>query len=102
MDAISKGNADSIIRVYLSIYNNDELPANIQAEGLYQTGLIYINEYNQDRNDDQAIVYFNRLKTEYPDSQLCSHVDEYLVIIETVELIVSATTLTLYWHFVRR
>ena len=82
VDAISKGNTEKIIRVYLSIYNNEDLPANMQAESIYQIGLIHMNEYNQDRDDDQAIVYFNRLKTEYPDSQLCAHVDEHLAIIE--------------------
>ena len=82
VDAISKGNTENIIRVYLSIYNNEDMPANMQAESVYQIGLIYMNEYNQDRDDDKAIVYFNRLKTEYPDSQLCAHVDEHLAIIE--------------------
>ena len=82
VDAISKGRTDRIIKIYMSIYENPDLPDNMQAESLYQIGLIYMNEYNQDRDDDQAIVYFNRLKTEYPNSSLCADVDSHLTIIE--------------------
>lgn len=82
VDAISKGRSDRIIPVYLSIYENSDLPKAMQAESLYQIGLIYMNEYNQDRDDDQAIVYFNRLKTEYPESLLCVSVDNHMAIIE--------------------
>lgn len=80
--AIVQGDTSYIIDIYLSIYNNPTLPRNMQAESLYQIGLIYMNEYNEDRNDDQAMVYFNRLKTEYSESGLCVRVDEHLKVIE--------------------
>jgi len=79
--AISQGDAKHIIEVYLTIYRNPELPNNMKAESLYQIGLIYMNEYNEDRDDEQAVVYFNRLKTEFPSSVLCADVDERLAII---------------------
>ena len=80
--AIAYGDTDRIITIYLSIYDNPKLPRNMQAESLYQIGLIHMNEYNDQRNDDQALVYFNRLKTEYPESGLCAHVDRHVKVIE--------------------
>lgn len=80
--AIVQGDTEYIIDIYLSIYNSPKLPRNMQAESLYQIGLIHMNEYNEHRNDDQAIVYFNRLKTEYSESALCARVDEHLKVIE--------------------
>jgi len=79
--AIAHGNTDRIIEIYLSIYDNPDLPKGMQAESLYQIGLIYMNEYNEQRDDDQAFVYFNRLKTEFPTSGLCAHVDKHMQVI---------------------
>lgn len=80
--AIVQGDTGYIIDIYLSIYNKPDLPRNMQAESLYQIGLIHMNEFNEARNDDQAIIFFNRLKTEYPESGLCVRVDEHLAVIE--------------------
>lgn len=81
--AITYGNTERIIEIYLSIYDNPDLPENMQAESLYQIGLIHMNEYNEQRNDDQALVYFNRLKTQYPQSGLCTQVDKRMVVIDS-------------------
>lgn len=80
VDAISRGNALDLIPAFESVYNGD-FSDEMKAQALYQIGLIYMNEYNQDRDDQKAIIYFERLKLEFPSSSLCADVDEHLAII---------------------
>lgn len=81
VDAISRGKALELVPAFESVYNGDFSDA-MKAEALYQIGLIYMNEYNQDRDDQKAVIYFERLKVEFPSSSLCADVDEHLAIIE--------------------
>lgn len=80
VDAISRGKALDLIPAFESVYNGD-FSDEMKAQALYQIGLIYMNEYNPDRDDNKAIVYFERLKLEFPSSSLCADVDEHLAII---------------------
>ncbi len=82
VDAISRGDALDLIPAFLSVYNNDSFNNEMKAEALYQVGLIYMNEYNTDRDDQKAILYFEKLKLEFPSSSLCADVDDHLAIIQ--------------------
>lgn len=82
VDAISRGTALDLIPAFISVYNSDDFADEMKAEALYQVGLIYMNEYNADRDDQKAILYFEKLKLEFPSSSLCADVDEHLAIIQ--------------------
>lgn len=82
VDAISRGTALDLIPAFLSVYNDDDFTDEMKAEALYQVGLIYMNEYNADRDDQKAVLYFEKLKLEFPSSSLCADVDDHLAIIQ--------------------
>lgn len=80
--AISENKADRIIQAYQSVYQGD-FPREMQAQALYQIGLVQMNEYNQQRDDAKARATFTRLKTEFADSILCADVDRQLATLDS-------------------
>lgn len=81
-NAIAHGKANQLVSAYLSIYANTDYDSEIKAQALYQVGLIYMNQYNEDRDETKAIKYFNKLKVQFPSSVLCANVDERLAILK--------------------
>ena len=104
VDAISRGKTLELIPAFESVYNGD-FPDEMRAEALYQIGLIYMNEYNRNRDDQKAIVYFERLKLEFPSSALCASVDDRLAIINErrgASVSYDARTLTKFHEGIRQ
>lgn len=76
--AITQNTTPRLIRIFQSIYEDPNIPQHMQAESLYQIGLIHMNEFNTGRNDELARRTFLRLKHEFPNSALCHRADQHL------------------------
>lgn len=82
LNGIVNNNANKVIETYLIGYSRDDYSQDMKSIALYQIGLIYMNRFNQDRNDEKAKAYFHRHLIEFPYSILQDRIHEHLAIIE--------------------
>ena len=82
VEAIARNNTDKAIKVYMMGYNNPDYTQNIKSLAIYQVGLIYMNRFNTDRNDDKALEYFQLHHKEFPQSRLFAKVDQKIKTIQ--------------------
>ncbi len=82
VDAISKDKTDEAVATYLEGYNNPQNSDPIRAIALYQIGLLYMNHYNRDRDDEKAVEYLTKAKNEFKIKPLNQRIDERLAKIE--------------------
>ena len=75
ISAISEDRADEIVEAYLDLYQDTGASEYVRAMALYQVGLVYMNQANPQRNDQQALFYLEKLLAEFPESTLCSRAD---------------------------
>ena len=71
--------------LYLQGYNDQKMSNEVRAIALYQIGLIYMNPYNEQRNDTKAATYFTRINQEFPSSRAASRATERLTLIQQRE-----------------
>jgi tetratricopeptide (TPR) repeat protein len=82
VQAISRNNTDAAVKTYLKGLNSDNYSDNIKSLSLYQIGLIYMNPYSQQRNDEMALKYFTRHISEFPNSRLKAKIKSKIALIE--------------------
>lgn len=78
VQAISRGNASEAIETYLKGYNAPDYTDNMKSLALYQIGLIYMNRFNDDRDDVKAREYFQLHRQQFPRSLLSSRIQNHL------------------------
>lgn len=82
VQAISRNNVDQAVETYLKGLNSDSYSDNIKSLSLYQIGLIYMNPYSQQRNDETALKYFTRHTNEFPNSRLKAKIESKVALIK--------------------
>lgn len=82
LNGIVENKANDVINTYLIGYTRDDYSQDMKSIALYQIGLIYMNRFNQDRNDEKAKAYFHRHLIEFPYSILQDRIHQHLGIIE--------------------
>lgn len=70
VQAIARNNLDKAVATYTKGLDSKSYSDNIKSLTLYQIGLIYMNPYAEQRDDNEALKYFNRHLQQYPDSRL--------------------------------
>lgn len=82
VQAIARGKTDKAVATFLKGYADPDYSSNIKSLAIYQIGLIYMNRYNDFRNDDKARAYFNQHRIEFPESRLKQRVLKRLKVLE--------------------
>lgn len=70
LDAIATGQTDQATDLYLEHYRAEDTSDNLRPMFLYQLGLIYMNPYNDERDDILARSYLLQCLDEHPDTNL--------------------------------
>ena len=70
LDAIATGRTEQATELYLEHYRDEKTSDNLRPMFLYQLGLIYMNPYNDDRDDILARSYLLQCLDEHPDTNL--------------------------------
>lgn len=79
--AIRDAHSDKAEALYLDGYRDRQLSDEVRAIALYQIGLIYMNSFNDQRDDDKALNYLYRVVNEFPASRAASRAKERIAII---------------------
>lgn len=82
VQAISRGKTEEAVSTYLKGYADPDYSDNIKSLAIYQIGLIYMNRYNDDRNDAKARAYFNQHLIEFPKSRAKERVQKRLDVLK--------------------
>ncbi len=82
LQAISSGKTEEAVSVYMKGYSDSNYNDNMKSLALYQIALIYMNRFNDQRDDQKALRYLNRQKIEFPNSRLQDRVNERIALIE--------------------
>lgn len=82
VQAIARGKTDEAVATYLKGYADPDYSDNIKSLAIYQIGLLYMNRYNDYRDDSKARAYFTQHRIEFPDSRLKPRVDKRLEILD--------------------
>jgi len=81
VQAISRGQTQKAIDTYLMGYNAEDYTDNMKSLALYQIGLIYMNRFNDGRDDALAREYFQKHRKEFPRSRLAGRIQHHLAIL---------------------
>ncbi|QMV65034.1 tetratricopeptide repeat protein [Ectopseudomonas oleovorans] len=79
--AIRDAHSDKAEALYLDGYRDRQLSGEVRAIALYQIGLIYMNRFNEQRDDPKALNYFYKVLNEFPASQAASRAEERIATI---------------------
>ncbi|EZH78796.1 hypothetical protein AU05_19940 [Ectopseudomonas composti] len=79
--AIRDAHSDKAEALYLDGYRDRQLSGEVRAIALYQIGLIYMNRFNEQRDDPKALNYFYKVLNEFPASQAASRAEERIAMI---------------------
>ncbi|WP_017940014.1 hypothetical protein [Zestomonas thermotolerans] len=79
--AIRDGRSAEAERLYLTGYRDHGLSDQVRAIALYQIGLIYMNRYNDQRDDGRALDYFYRVLHEFPGTHAAARSAERIELI---------------------
>lgn len=82
VQAISEGRTEEAVNTYLLGYNNREYSTNMKSLALYQIALLYMNRYNDQRDDQLARRYLQRHQQEFPSSRLGPKIAHRLQLLE--------------------
>lgn len=82
VQAISRNNASKAIDTYLKGYNAPDYSRNMKSLALYQIALVYMNRFNDDRDDKKAREYLELHRKEFPESRLKPRIDQHLAILD--------------------
>jgi TPR repeat protein len=83
VQAIARNNLDKAVATYTKGLNSRSYSDNIKSLSLYQIGLIYMNPYAEQRDDNEALKYFNRHLKQYPESRLRNKIKAKIALINT-------------------
>ncbi|MGQ7956716.1 tetratricopeptide repeat protein [Pseudomonas sp. SP16.1] len=79
--AIRDAHSEQAETLYLDGYRDRQLSAEVRAIALYQIGLIYMNRFNEQRNDAKALNYFYRVLNEFPASRAAGRAEQRIELI---------------------
>lgn len=82
INGIVENRSNDVINTYLLGYGKDDYSSDMKSIAIYQIGLIYMNRFNEDRDDEKAKAYFHRHLIEFPYSILQERIHKRLEIIE--------------------
>lgn len=85
LNGIVENKSNDVINTYLLGYSKDDYSQDMKSIAIYQIGLIYMNRYNKDRDDEKAKAYFHRHLIEFPFSILQDRIHDRLNIIKARE-----------------
>ncbi|KRW58596.1 tetratricopeptide repeat protein [Pseudomonas sp. TTU2014-080ASC] len=79
--AIRDAKTEQAQQLYLTGYQDTKLSDDVRAIALYQIGLIYMNRFNDQRDDTVALNYFYKVLNEFPASRAAERAEARIVII---------------------
>ncbi|HLA30312.1 MAG TPA: tetratricopeptide repeat protein [Pseudomonas sp.] len=79
--AIRDAKSEQAERLYLSGYRDAKLSSEVRAIALYQIGLLYMNRFNEQRDDNQALNYFYQVLNEFPASRAAARAEARIALI---------------------
>lgn len=82
VESIASSETKKAEQTYLTGYNNPKYSDNMKALSLYQIALMYMNQFNKQRNDEVAEGYLNKIKRKFPQSPLSQKAQEELDVIK--------------------
>jgi len=81
IQAIARGQTEKAVDTYLMGYNDPDYSDNMKSLALYQIGLIYMNRFNDQRDDEKAREYFSKHRNEFPKSRLATRIQEHFAVL---------------------
>lgn len=81
VQAIARNKVDEAVATYSKGLETNSFDSNMKSLTLYQIGLVYMNPYNQKRDDQKALKYFNRHLQEFPESRLRDKINSKIALI---------------------
>lgn len=82
VQAIARNKVDDAVNTYLKGLSSDSFNDNMKSLTLYQIGLLYMNPFSQQRNDNTALKYFNQHLSQFPESRLKNKIDSKIELIQ--------------------
>lgn len=82
VQAISHGRTDEAAATYMKGYANPDYSRNMKSLALYQIALLYMNRFNDQRDDAKARAYLLQHRIEFPDSRLKERIQQRLAILD--------------------
>lgn len=82
VQAISRGKTEEAAATYMKGYSDPDYSHNMKSLALYQIALLYMNRFNDQRDDEKARAYLLQHRIEFPDSRLKERVLKRLAILD--------------------
>lgn len=79
--AIRDAKSEQAEQLYLSGYRDKKLSDEVRAISLYQIGLLYMNRFNEQRDDNKALNYFYQVRNQFPTSHAAERAEGRIAII---------------------
>jgi TPR repeat protein len=79
--AIRDSKSEKAEQLYLTGYHDENLSNEVRAISLYQSGLLYMNRFNEQRDDSKALNYFSQILNEFPASRAAERAEARIVMI---------------------
>jgi TPR repeat protein len=79
--AIRDAKSEEAEKLYLTGYRDEKLSNEVRAIALYQIGILYMNRFNEQRDDSKALNYFYQVLNLFPASRAAERAEERIVII---------------------
>ncbi|MFP6850107.1 MAG: tetratricopeptide repeat protein [Pseudomonas sp.] len=79
--AIRDAKSEEAEKLYLTGYRDEKLSNEVRAIALYQIGILYMNRFNEQRDDNKALNYFYQVLNQFPASRAAERAEERIVII---------------------
>lgn len=79
--AIRDAKSEKAETLYLIGYRDEKLSAEVRAISLYQIGLVYMNRFNDQRDDSKALNYFYQVLNEFPATRAAERAEARIVTI---------------------
>jgi len=83
---IATNRTEDVVNVYLKGYTDAKYSQAMKSLAIYQIGLIYMNQFNEHRDDQRAMQYFKRHQIEFPDSLITPRIERHISILEARKL----------------
>lgn len=82
VDAIVRGKTENAVATYMKGYSAPDYSQNMKSLALYQVALLYMNRFNDQRDDDKARAYLQQHRIEFPQSRLQPRIEKRLAILD--------------------
>jgi hypothetical protein len=82
VDAIVRGKTEEAVATYMKGYSAPNYSQNMKSLALYQVALLYMNRFNDQRDDNKARAYLKQHRIEFPDSRLQPRINKRLAVLD--------------------